>query len=169
MLGTGHEGLEQLAELRKLGEATAVLVSPNMSLGVFAMRELCLLAQDLLGQDFQVEVFEIHHDQKRDAPSGTALGIGSALARKGGLAEVVRGEGIRGKAELGYASVRGGDVVGEHTVFFFGKGERVELSHRASDRAIFARGALRAALKLRGCKPGFYTMNDLYGANTRKD
>ena len=119
-------------------------------------------AQRVLGNDYQVEILEIHHEKKNDAPSGTALAVGRALAEQGGLKEVLRGEGVRGQCEVGYASLRGGDVPGEHTVFFIGKGERLEITHRAMERAIFARGALRALRVLVEKQPGLYSMQDLF-------
>jgi 4-hydroxy-tetrahydrodipicolinate reductase len=116
-------------------------------------------AEHLTG--FDPEIFEVHHRYKRDAPSGTAYALGEAVqAGRPGLSEVPAraGEQPRGENELGYATLRGGDVPGEHTVFFFGEGERVELTHRSSTSNIFASGALRAALWLAEQAPGRYTM-----------
>ena len=123
-----------------------------MSAGVAVLARLAAVAAAALGESFDGGVFEIHHRAKRDAPSGTALALVAAL------------DGVAGRpAPTGCASLRGGDVVGEHTVVLAGPGERLELVHRATDRAIFARGALRAAAWLAGRKPGLYAFADVLG------
>ncbi len=123
-----------------------------------------------LGEDFDIEIVEMHHHHKVDAPSGTALGLGQAAAAGRGVdfdaVKVLSREGVTGertRGNIGFASLRGGDVVGEHSVVFAGAGERIELSHRATDRAIFARGAVRAALWAADNPAGLYTMNDVLG------
>ena len=131
---------------------------------------LCALAAKTLGTAWDAEIVELHHKAKRDAPSGTALGLARAIAAARGqdLEQVGRyarsGDvGPRPAGEIGAVAVRGGDVVGEHTAYFFGAGERIELSHRATDRAIFAHGALRAAVWAAGQRPGRYDMIDVLG------
>lgn len=147
----------------------ALLVAPNTSVGVTLLIELVAQAARALPASFDIEVIEAHHRMKRDAPSGTALALGNAaaLARRGqGLTpkevELSR-SGPRREGDIGFGVVRGGDIVGEHTVLFAGTGERVSLSHSATDRAIFARGALQAARWLRTQPPGRYFMRDILG------
>lgn len=147
-----------------------VVFSPNFSLGVNLLLGLVEQAARALGPDYDLEVVEIHHRQKRDAPSGTALAIAEALAAGAGvrLKEVTRcgreGDvGPRRPNEIGVMAVRGGDVVGEHTAYFLGVGERIEIAHRATSRAIFARGAVRAATWVVGRPPGLYSMKNVLG------
>jgi 4-hydroxy-tetrahydrodipicolinate reductase len=123
-----------------------------------------------LGPDFDIEVLEMHHRMKVDAPSGTALLLGEAAAEGRAVALEERSvrvrdghTGARQDGDIGFATLRGGSVVGDHTVIFAGAGERIELAHRAEDRGIFARGALRAALWARQRDPGYYTMADVLG------
>jgi len=123
-----------------------------------------------LGDDYDVEILEMHHNKKIDAPSGTALMFGRAAAAGRGIdldAHAMRGRdgmtGTRRKGDIGFAALRGGSVVGDHSVIFAGPAERIELAHRAEDRMIFARGALHAALWARGKKPGLYSMADVLG------
>ena len=149
-----------------------LLLAPNTSLGVAVLTELVRQAARALPAEFDVEIIEAHHRMKRDAPSGTALALARAAAEGRGLppAEALSGgsagrTGPRRQGEIGMAVVRGGDIVGEHTVLFAGSGEELRLSHRAGDRAIFARGALRAALWLRGRPPGRYGMSDIVDAD----
>jgi 4-hydroxy-tetrahydrodipicolinate reductase len=144
--------------------------SGNMSLGVNLLAALVKRAAAALDQDFDIEILEMHHDRKVDAPSGTALLLGQAAAegRKIDLAKrSVRGRdghtGARQAGDIGFAVLRGGTVVGEHSVIFAGPAERIELVHRAEDRMIFARGAVKAALWARGQKPGLYSMADVLG------
>jgi 4-hydroxy-tetrahydrodipicolinate reductase len=156
---------EERAELSRLSSRMPLLVASNTSLGVFVLMEACLVAQKLLGADFDTEVFEVHHRKKKDAPSGTALTLADGLARAGTL-EIRRDRssaaGARGEREVGLASLRGGDVVGDHTVFFLGKAERLELTHRVSDRSVFARGALNLLSRLVKMPAGQHTVRDLY-------
>ncbi len=168
----GTTGLTQAGEraLDELAEVAAVVGAPNFSVGVNLLLGLCALAAKTLGTAWDAEIVELHHKAKRDAPSGTALGLARAIAaaREQDLAEVGRyarsGDvGPRPVGEIGAVAVRGGDVVGEHTAYFFGAGERIEMSHRATDRAIFAHGALRAAVWAATQKPGRYDMIDVLG------
>ena len=148
----------------------AVIKSGNMSLGVNLLAVLVRQAARALDADFDIEVLEMHHRHKVDAPSGTALLLGNAAAegREIALAErSVRSRdghtGARNRGDIGFATLRGGSVVGEHSVLFAGEGETVELTHRASDRSIFARGAVKAALWGLDKKPGLYSMADVLG------
>jgi 4-hydroxy-tetrahydrodipicolinate reductase len=170
----GTTGLSD-GDLRKIDAAArhAVIVrSGNMSLGVNLLAALVERAATALGPDWDIEILEMHHKMKVDAPSGTALLLGEAAARgrKIALAErSVRSRdghtGARREGDIGFATLRGGSVVGDHSVIFAGASERLELTHRAEDRAIFARGAVRAALWGRDKKPGHYSMADVLGLN----
>ena len=140
-----------------------------MSVGVNVLCELVNQATRMLGPGWDLEVVETHHRNKKDAPSGTAMRLFDVLknARDGshGVFERHGMIGARTESEIGVQTLRGGDVVGEHTVFYFGNGERIELTHRATDRAIFARGAVRAAMWLSNQTPGFYSMGDVLGSS----
>jgi 4-hydroxy-tetrahydrodipicolinate reductase len=153
------------AAVEQASTRIAVLQAANLSLGVNVLFDLVERAAATLGEAFEVEISEIHHRFKRDAPSGTALALGAAVERGRGSLKSVHGRhGIgepRAKDELGYAALRGGDVAGEHTVFFFGDNERIELTHRATSPDIFARGALVAAAWLVGRPAGRYAMRDV--------
>jgi 4-hydroxy-tetrahydrodipicolinate reductase len=151
-----------------------VVIAANFSLGVNLLLGLTRQAARALGPDWDSEVVEIHHKAKRDAPSGTALAIARAIASGHGAEydQVKRhardGDvGPRPRGEIGVATVRGGDVVGEHVAYFFGAGERLEIAHRATSRAIFAHGALRAAAWVVGKPPGRYDMLDVLGLAAR--
>jgi 4-hydroxy-tetrahydrodipicolinate reductase len=168
----GTTGLSPADEEKlKAAARHAVLIrSGNMSLGVNLLAALVRKAAAALDADFDIEIVEMHHRHKVDAPSGTALALGDAAAAGRGaplkdLAVRVR-DGITGPRKpgsIGFASLRGGDVVGDHTVIFAADGERIELGHKASSRQIFARGAVRAALWARGKPPGLYSMQDVLG------
>ena len=151
--------------LDKAAEAVPVLWSANMSLGIQVLAELVQQAVKKLGPAFDVEIMEIHHRKKIDAPSGTAKRLAEAahLARPElkDLHSRAGDVGARTNEELGVFGLRGGDVIGDHTVFLFGSGERLELTHRASSRDLFARGAIAAAKFLPGKKPGRYTIADV--------
>lgn len=147
-----------------------VVYAPNMSVGVNLLLALTEKVAAVLGDDYDIEVVEMHHRHKVDAPSGTALGLGKAAAKGRDVAHeeaaVYTREGQTGArpaGKIGYATLRGGDVVGEHTVIFAGDGERIEIGHKASDRKVFAQGALRAVKWARQQKYGFYTMRDVLG------
>jgi len=168
----GTTGLDDAASeaVEALSKAAPIVVAPNFSLGVNLMLVLAERAARTLGPDFDLEVVEMHHKLKRDAPSGTAIAVAQALALGRGqvLDDVKRysreGDiGPRKPGEIGVATLRGGDVAGEHTAFFFGPNERIEITHRATSRAIFARGALRAAVWVVGKPPGRYSMRDVLG------
>ena len=175
--GTGHvigtTGLsaEQAERLLAAAARTPIVWAANMSLGINLLIALAEQVARTLGPEgFDVEIVEMHHRHKVDAPSGTALALGEAVARGRGvvLAEAaVRGRdgltGPRPAGAIGFAALRGGDVVGDHTVLFAGAGERLELTHRATDRRIYARGAVHAARWLHGRPPGLYRMADVLG------
>jgi 4-hydroxy-tetrahydrodipicolinate reductase len=161
---------KQLAEIKRLALRTPTLLSANTSLGVNVLVSLLGKAAKMLGDDYDVEIVEAHHRFKKDAPSGTALALGRAVAAALGRdldKVVVNGRrgivGERDKKEIALLSVRAGDIVGEHTVIFGGIGERLEFIHRAHSRETFARGALRAAKWLATQKPGLYGMQDVLG------
>jgi 4-hydroxy-tetrahydrodipicolinate reductase len=160
-----------LDHLRAAAQSTVIIRSANMSLGITLLSALVRQAAARLGPDmFDIEILEMHHHHKIDAPSGTALALGEAAADGRGvrLDQVWRksrdGEtGARPAGEIGFATLRGGDVVGDHTVMFAAQGERIELTHKASSRLIFARGAVSAALWSKGQLPGYYGMSDVLG------
>ncbi|MGE5624571.1 MAG: 4-hydroxy-tetrahydrodipicolinate reductase [Bacillota bacterium] len=167
-LVTGVTGLsgDFKGRLRDAGRSIAVLSAPNMSLGVALLAHMAKQAAEVLGADFDVEISEVHHRHKKDAPSGTALALGEAVAegRKTAAPEGrTRGSGMREPGSIGYASVRAGDIVGEHTVLFAGAGERLELTHRAQSRLTFAHGALNAARWIAGRPAGAYSLVDILG------
>jgi len=170
VIGTTGLSAEDLAAIAECAEKTAIVRSGNMSLGVNLLAVLVERAARALGPAWDAEIIEMHHRLKVDAPSGTAFLLGEAVARGRGvdLAEnSARGrDGLTGPrriGEIGFASLRGGTVVGDHSVIFAGSGERIEFSHRAEDRGVFARGALAAALWTRGKTPGLYAMADVLG------
>lgn len=163
---SGTTGLDESATraLDEAAAACAVMWEPNMSIGVHVLASLVDKAMTALGSSFDVEVVEVHHRAKVDAPSGTAIRLGDVVknARKGRYAHGREGRpGPRSPDEVGMHAVRGGDVVGDHTVFFFGDGERIELTHRASSRDLFARGAVRAAGWVAGKPAGRYQLADM--------
>jgi 4-hydroxy-tetrahydrodipicolinate reductase len=170
IIGTTGLAPEQEAVLRAAGEKTPIVYAPNMSLAVNILFALTRRVAAMLDDDFDIEIVEMHHRHKVDAPSGTALGLGRAAAEGRNVAfddvAVLSREGQTGertKGDIGFATLRGGDATGDHTVMFAAEGERLELSHKSSSRQIFARGAVRAALWAGGQKPGFYTMFDVLG------
>lgn len=166
---TGHDAATR-QEIEQAAQRIAIVIAPNMSLGVNLLMKLTQLAAQTLDDSYDIEVFEAHHRNKKDAPSGTALALGGAAAAGRGVAlddatDVARHgvTGARRRGAIGFAVFRGGDVVGDHTVTFAGIGERIELTHRAGDRMAFARGALKAAQWIAGRKPGLYSMQDVLG------
>ncbi len=166
---TGHSN-EERALLEKAAKSLPIVLSPNFSVGVNALFWLTRKAAELLGKDFDLEIVETHHRLKKDAPSGTARRLAEILCEVRNLdyaKNVAHGRegmiGERSAAEIGVHSIRGGDVVGDHTVTFAGRGERLELSHKASSRETFAVGALRAARWIVGRPPGLYSMEDVLG------
>jgi 4-hydroxy-tetrahydrodipicolinate reductase len=168
----GTTGLKD-GEEKLIAEAArraTIVKSGNMSLGVNLLAALTRRVAKTLDPSFDIEIFEMHHNRKIDAPSGTALMFGRAAAEGRGIDLATHSErgrdgetGARKQGDIGFASLRGGTVVGEHSVIFAGPAERIELTHRAEDRMIFARGALHAALWARGQKPGLYSMMDVLG------
>lgn len=170
VIGTTGLDAEQEGALVRAARHTAIVYAPNMSIGVTLLSALTRQVASTLGADWDIEVLEMHHRRKVDAPSGTALALGRAAAagRSVDLAQVKQAmrdghTGPRRAGDIGFATLRGGTVVGEHRVIFAGEEERIELAHIATDRGIFARGALRAAKWAAGQKPGLYTMHDVLG------
>ncbi len=160
---------EAKEEMAKAAKSIPLVMAPNMSVGVNLVIEVAAQLARRLGEDFDVEVMETHHRMKKDAPSGTAMRLADELAKAlGRESDDIRTSrvgdiGERPKKEIGVQTLRGGDVVGEHTVFFFGDGERVELTHRATSREQFGRGALRAAKWVVGRPAGLYDMTHVLG------
>ncbi len=170
VIGTTGFTPEQKKLISAASRDTAMVMAPNMSVGVNLTFRLIELAAKVLSEGYDVEIIEAHHRHKVDAPSGTALRMGEVAARAMGrdLAEcaVYGREGVTGErkpATIGFATVRGGDIVGDHTALFAGTGERVEITHRAASRATFALGALRAARFLAAKKTGLFDMQDVLG------
>ena len=170
VIGTTGLAPDHEAAIKAAARHATIIKAGNMSLGVNLLVALTKKVAQALDADFDIEVVEMHHKHKVDAPSGTALMLGQAAAdgRAIGLDQhSARGrDGITGerrRGDIGFASLRGGNVVGEHTVIFAAEGERIELVHRATDRGIFARGAVKAAVWGHGKKPGLYSMADVLG------
>jgi 4-hydroxy-tetrahydrodipicolinate reductase len=170
VIGTTGLGDVERAAIDTLARRVPVVFAPNFSLGVNVLLSLAESAARALGHDFDFEVVEIHHKHKRDAPSGTALALAGSLARGRGqdLDQVAcyarSGDvGARPPGEIGVLAVRGGEIPGEHTAFLIGDAERLELTHRAASRAIFATGALRAIAWVHGKPAGLYSMRDVLG------
>jgi len=156
------------AALTHAAKSIAVLIAPNTSVGVAVLNELAAAATRALGGTYDVDISEVHHRHKRDAPSGTALNLGETIAQARAVTlnqvavfERHGADAPRRPGSIGFSVVRAGDIVGEHTVTFSGAGERLEITHRATDRITFARGALRAAAWLIGRQPGLYDMEDV--------
>jgi 4-hydroxy-tetrahydrodipicolinate reductase len=170
IIGTTGLSAADGAKIKEAARAAVIVQSGNMSVGINLLAALAKRVAKALDEDFDIEILEMHHNKKVDAPSGTALLLGRAAAEGRGIdlgERSVRardGEtGARKAGDIGFAALRGGSVVGEHSVIFAGPAERIELSHKAEDRMIFARGALKAALWARGRKPGLYSMADVLG------
>ena len=170
IIGTTGLSAADEAKIKDAAKTAVIVKSGNMSLGVNLLAALTKRVAKTLDNSFDVEILEMHHNQKVDAPSGTALLLGRAAAEGRGIdldkravKERVGHTGVRKAGDIGFATLRGGTVVGEHHVIFAGPAERLELVHKAEDRMIFARGALHAALWARGQKPGFYSMMDVLG------
>jgi 4-hydroxy-tetrahydrodipicolinate reductase len=170
VIGTTGLSKEDEALIAVASRRAVVVKSGNMSLGVNLLAALVKRVAKTLDEDFDIEILEMHHNKKVDAPSGTALMLGRAAAEGRGVDLAQRSvrardgvTGARGKGDIGFAALRGGTVVGDHHVIFAGTAERIELAHKAEDRMIFARGALHAALWARGRKPGLYSMADVLG------
>jgi 4-hydroxy-tetrahydrodipicolinate reductase len=170
VMGTTGHSAEEEALIAKAASRAPIVKSGNMSLGVNLLAALVKRVAQTLGEDYDIEIVEMHHNKKIDAPSGTALMFGRAAAEGRGVNLARRSvrdrdgmAGPRAAGDIGFAALRGGTVVGDHSVIFAGPAERIELTHRAEDRMIFARGALHAALWARGKKPGLYSMADVLG------
>ena len=170
VIGTTGFSAQQKAQLGAAAQHIGIVFAPNMSVGVNLTFKLLEMASKVLSHGYDIEIIEAHHRHKVDAPSGTALGMGEVIAKTLGrdLAKcaVYGREGVTGERDpstIGFATVRGGDIVGDHTVLFAGIGERIEITHKASSRATFALGALRAARFLQGNAAGMYDMQDVLG------
>jgi len=170
IIGTTGLSPDDETKIAAAAKRTVIVKSGNMSLGVNLLAALVKQVAQKLDDDFDIEIVEMHHNKKVDAPSGTALMFGRAAAEGRGID--LRGHtiaareghtGPRRRGDIGFAALRGGSVVGEHSVIFAGPAERVELTHKAEDRMIFARGAVKAALWARAQKPGLYSMADVLG------
>jgi 4-hydroxy-tetrahydrodipicolinate reductase len=168
--GTTGLSAAQVDELKDAAGRIPILWSANFSLGVALLKRMAAMAAAQLGPDFDAEILEVHHRYKKDAPSGTALALGRAIAdaRRQAFEDVARytREGVgepRGRNEIGFAVMRAADVVGEHTVMFASEGERLELTHRANSRSIFACGAVRSAVWLARQPAGWYDITDVLG------
>lgn len=166
---TGIEAADE-AKIATAAKSAVIVKSGNMSMGVNLLAALVKRVAKTLDQSFDIEIVEMHHNKKVDAPSGTALLLGRAAAEGRGIDLAARSDrgrdgitGARKPGDIGFAALRGGTVVGEHSVIFAGPAERIELAHKAEDRMIFARGALHAALWARGRAPGLYSMADVLG------
>ena len=170
VVGTTGFTEAQKAEIAAGAQDTAVVMAPNMSVGVNVVLRLLDMAARALNQGYDIEIVEAHHRHKVDAPSGTALAMGEVVAQALGrdlkACAVYGREGHTGERDpstIGFATVRGGDIVGDHTVLFAGTGERIEISHKSSSRVGYAQGSLRAARFLRGRASGLYGMNEVLG------
>ena len=172
VIGTTGLDASQTALLQDAAESIPVLYAPNFSVGVTVTLKLLEMAASALGDTVDIEVIEAHHRNKVDAPSGTALRMGEVLAESLGrdlsTCAIYGREGntgVRDKKTIGFETIRGGDIIGDHTVLFAGLGERIEISHKATDRMVFARGAVHAASWLAEQSPGLYNMTHVLGLN----
>lgn len=165
VIGTTGLGEEIEKKIEEAAKTVPVFYAANMSIGVNLLIALVEQAASKLGPEWDIEIFETHHKHKIDSPSGTAISLGKAAkAGRGGKGEFVTDrDGKRNQGDIGYAVQRGGEVIGEHTVTFFAGAERIELSHKAANRSLFAHGALRAAQWLSGKPAGLYSMRDVLG------
>ena len=172
VIGTTGFTPAQKAQIDAAAQRLAIVLAPNMSVGVNVMIALVEHAARLLGEGYDLEVVEAHHRHKVDAPSGTALKMGEVIAHALGRdlkdCAVYAREGVTGERDpssIGFATIRGGDIVGDHTVLFAGTGERIEITHKSASRATYAQGSLRAVRFLRGRKSGLFDMFDVLGLN----
>jgi 4-hydroxy-tetrahydrodipicolinate reductase len=172
VIGTTGFSPQQQAMIQQAAQDIAIVFAPNMSVGINLTFKLLELAAQVLGEEFDIEIIEAHHRHKVDAPSGTALKMGEVLAKalKRDLSDcAVYGRqgktGERDRQTIGFETIRGGDIVGEHTVLFAGIGERIEITHRASSRITFAKGAIRAAKWIMQHKTGLFDMQDVLNLN----
>jgi 4-hydroxy-tetrahydrodipicolinate reductase len=170
VIGTTGLSEDEISRIKEASTFIPVVFSPNMSVGVNLLFDIVQRVSKALGREYEVEIIEAHHHHKKDAPSGTALRLGELIATTLGLnLEDIAVYGRKGmigerkKEEMGFSVIRGGDIVGEHTVLFVTEGERIEITHRAHSRDTFARGAIRAAKFVVKASPGFYNMGDVLG------
>jgi 4-hydroxy-tetrahydrodipicolinate reductase len=170
VIGTTGFTDAQKAEIAQAAQSIAIVMAPNMSVGVNVTLKLLEMAARALSTGYDIEIIEAHHRHKVDAPSGTALKMGEVIAQALGRelkdCAVYAREGVTGERDpssIGFATIRGGDIVGDHTVLFAGTGERIEITHKSSSRATYAQGSLRAARFLAGRPPGLYDMFDVLG------
>ena len=170
VVGTTDFSPDEKARIGEFAQRAAVMMAPNMSIGVNVVLKLLAQASKALAHGYDIEIVEAHHRHKVDAPSGTALKMGEVVAQALGrdlkACAVYGREGVTGERDpstIGFATVRGGDVIGDHTVMYLGVGERIEISHKASSRATFAQGSVRAARFLGGRATGLFDMNDVLG------
>ncbi|MGE0736026.1 MAG: 4-hydroxy-tetrahydrodipicolinate reductase [Alphaproteobacteria bacterium] len=170
VIGTTGLDKAQGAAIEAAAKTAPIVWAPNMSLGVNVLFAITEQVARMLGPDYDIEIVEMHHRHKVDAPSGTALGLGQAAAKGRGVEldkVAARGRdgitGARKRGDIGFAALRGGDVVGDHNVIFAADGERIELGHKASGRHVFAKGAVRASMWVAGKPPGLYSMKDVLG------
>jgi 4-hydroxy-tetrahydrodipicolinate reductase len=170
IIGTTGLSTEQQQELASYADKIAIVFAPNMSVGVNATFKLLELAAKILNQGYDIEIIEAHHKHKVDAPSGTALKMGEIVATAQGKnlkdCAVLSREGHTGErteGTIGFATIRGGDVVGDHTVLFAGDGERIEITHKSASRMAYAQGAIRAARFLQNKQNGYFDMQDVLG------
>jgi 4-hydroxy-tetrahydrodipicolinate reductase len=170
VIGTTGFTDAQKAQIADAAKDIAIMMAPNMSVGVNVTLKLLEMAAKALATGYDIEIIEAHHRHKVDAPSGTALKMGEVIAEALGRdlkdCAVYRREGVTGERDpssIGFAAIRGGDIVGDHTVLFAGTGERIEITHKSSSRTTYAQGSLRAVRFLAGAKPGLYDMFDVLG------
>lgn len=165
---TGHDS-DELQAIRKASREIPLTLAGNYSVGVNLLQHLTRVAARILPHDYVPEILELHHKHKKDAPSGTAINLAEAVEEERDFPHEARilgragDTGERPNLQLGVHAIRGGEIIGEHTVYFLGDSDRIELTHRASDRGIFARGAYRAAQWLMQQQPGLYSMQDVLG------
>jgi len=170
VIGSTGFGKDEIVEIENLAKSIPVVFAPNMSLGVNLTFKILEMVTGAIGEDFDIEIIEAHHRMKKDAPSGTAMKMAEIIANK--LKRNLDREAVfcrrgligeRSDKEIGIQTIRGGDIVGEHTAMFCGAGERIEITHKASSRDTFAKGAVTAAKWLNGREPGLYSMFDVLG------
>ncbi len=164
LIGTTGHTAEMVQRIKEAAQHAPILFTANTSIGIYALMELSKLANKILGDEFQIEIMELHHNKKKDSPSGTALSLARVLSQAGQHELVLDRSGthsLRGGSEIGVVGLRGGDSPGEHTLFFLGEGERIELTHRVRDRSVFARGALKLLEKVIPLPAGLYSMQDI--------
>ena len=172
VVGTTGFTEEQKAEIATLAQRTAIVLAPNMSVGVNVTLKLLEMAAKAMATGYDIEIIEAHHRHKVDAPSGTALKMGEVVAKALGRdlkdCAVYAREGVTGERDpssIGFATIRGGDIVGDHTVLFAGTGERIEITHKSSSRTTYAQGSLRAVRFLQERQTGLFDMFDVLGLN----